>query len=144
MMMTKKVLGILIVLLAAGLMITGCFVEYDPTDVPEAKSVVDSSGTPISGGPVTKTGPGYGGEVSVTVTLTNGYITGLTLDVSKEIQPDSPVYAGGIINNWIPLVQKANSFDVDVSTSATTTLKTVKKLGNQALFEITKGKYGAE
>jgi uncharacterized protein with FMN-binding domain len=141
MMMAKKLLSIFVVLLTISLMITACFVEYDPTDVPEGVQMVDSSGNPISGGPETGESPkGKNGSVKVTVTLTNGYIS----EVGITHQEDTG-YVGWLRSapDWI---KQANSFNIDALSAATGSYAkpAVKEAGNKALYVITKGLYGEQ
>jgi uncharacterized protein with FMN-binding domain len=137
MMMTKKVLGILIVLLAAGLMITGCFVEYDPTDVPEAVLILDSNNAPINGN-ASGTAQGFGGQITVTVTVTGGYISDVQIDAKNE----TPSYTKQLLDNAPGWIKQANSFDIDALSAVSpgvTTRPAIKKAGNAALDKIKNG-----
>jgi uncharacterized protein with FMN-binding domain len=137
MRMTKKVSGLLFVFLAASLMVTGCFIEEDLSDV--------LAGNPMGNykGMATGEAPGYeGAPVKVTVTLDYGYIANLDIDVSNQSEPNN--YAEPMKRKLIPLFIKANSFDIDATSGATFTAKAVKVAGNKALYEITYGEYGKE
>jgi uncharacterized protein with FMN-binding domain len=142
--MTKKLLGILLVLLTVSLVVTACFVENDPADVPEGLPMGTFSGTADG------TARGFAGEVKVTVTLTDGRIakeTDLDIDITKEIDPQAEGYknfARNMKSQIIPLIVRANSFDIDATCGASYTSPAVKAAGNKALFIITNGQYGKE
>lgn len=135
--MTKKLSGVLVVFLAASLMVTGCFIEEDISDVLAGNPMGNHSGV------ATGEDPGYeGAPVKVTVTLDYGYIEDVDIDVSSQSEPDN--YAKPMVKKLTPLFIKANSFDIDATCGATYTARAVKAAGNKALYEITSGEYGKE
>lgn len=84
----------------------------------------------------------YGREITVTVTLDEGYITGVVIN-----GPDESKDYGQVIIQKAPLVIKAkNTFDVtirdiDAVSTATSTLKGITEGGNRAIDKIKAGEF---
>ncbi len=80
---------------------------------------------------VTKTAQGFGGEVSVTLTLTDGKIT----DVVLEGKDETPAVGGAALETLKQQVLDAGSADIDGVSGATVTSTAVKTAVKAALAE---------
>jgi uncharacterized protein with FMN-binding domain len=127
--MCKKALGILISVLVAGLLMIGCFVEFDPTDV---GSAADPYGNPPYNGTKEATIQSSYGPVTVTVTLKDGII-----DEVKIVAPGvSPIDTGPVVRDTPALIKAANKFDIDALAAASPckfTKPAIKEAGEAAL-----------
>ncbi|MDR0760948.1 MAG: FMN-binding protein [Treponema sp.] len=132
--MTKKLLTLLAGAAAISLLLAACFVEYDPADVPQGEPMGTYSGTE------TGSNQGYGGPVTVTLTLAAGYITGVDIDGKQE----TPAIGGQLIKRAPALIINANSLDAISSASAAFTRDGIIKAGRKALYKITDGDFGSE
>jgi uncharacterized protein with FMN-binding domain len=141
-MMTKKLLVVMAMVGAISLLLAACFVDYDPTDIPQGEPIADSSGKTISG-TSKSTEQGWSGPIEVTVTVKDGYITEVTINGSGS--GDATSLGSEIIKRAPEMVRKANSFDIDALASASPAILTkgaIKKAGNAALTKITNGEDG--
>jgi uncharacterized protein with FMN-binding domain len=134
--------GVFTLFLLTGL--TGC-----PTDDDDAGTEAEKP-LPIAGNPTgsaAKSAPGfaksddylaahgeteYGADVTVTVTVTEGYITGVEVDGPDE----SPDIGGEAIIKLTAQIKAKNSFDVDKISGASYTSAAVKTAGQAALAQI--------
>jgi uncharacterized protein with FMN-binding domain len=117
------------------LMITACFIELDPTDIPANEIPYDTAGGEPYTGEEEGKAQGYVGTVTVKVTLEDGFITAVAIDASDE----TPTHASQIINQAPGLVVKANSFDIDALSAVSpgsTTKVAIKNAGKAALAKI--------
>lgn len=96
-----------------------------------ASTTPDAAGESRNGasGTYTATSQGYGGEVSVTVTLENGVIT----DVSATGESETEGVGSNAIEQLPDKIVAANSTDVDAVTGATISSNAVKEAAQAAL-----------
>ena len=131
--MNKKYLIALIVILAA-MVLAGCFVENDPSGDDQVQTAEAWGVPPFTGEKQGISNAGYGGNVTVTLTLVDGKIT--AIDV-KHFETDS--IGKAFIDRVKPLIVKANSFDpVDTVSGPTApiTKGALKEAGKKALNSI--------
>ena len=152
------------VVLIVSLVVFGCPID-DPNDSddPDITDIEDLfeppqpflvNGEPLTGGPLTRTADGWastpayhyeleygdkpGEPVSVTLTVTNGFISELLVD-----GPDETVGIGVGVGSAEPRLRTAimdrNSFDVDVIIGATYTSDAIITAGKEALEAIRAG-----
>jgi major membrane immunogen (membrane-anchored lipoprotein) len=133
-MMRKKVLAVTAVIAAISLALAACFVEYDPDDVPQGEPMGTYSGTAES------EGSGYGGPVTVSLTLKGGYIT----DVQITGKGETADRGGQVIRQALNFIKKANSVEIDTVSGSTRTCNAIRTAGRKVLFIITEGEYGSE
>ncbi len=109
-------------LLLAGTMLlslAACTPKSQPTPSPSAPVVI------------TKTAQGYGGEVSVTVTFTDGKITSVEAVGEKE----TPALGGVALTELPPKVVEAGSAEIDGVAGATVTSEAIKSAVADAIAE---------
>ena len=89
---------------------------------------------PIGNASGTATGSafGFGGDVTVTITMENGYI----VDVVCKGDGESPTIGGLALMRTPDSIKKANSADIDTITGATITTIAVKEAAQKAIDEI--------
>ncbi|MGI5929229.1 FMN-binding protein [Pseudoflavonifractor sp.] len=80
---------------------------------------------------ITKTAQGYGGEVTVTVTFTDGVITA----VEAVGESETPSLGGVALTELPPKIVEANSADVDGVSGATMTSQAIKNAVAEAIAE---------
>lgn len=135
--MKKTVAWILTAAVTASLL-SGCTPEPAPTESPQPTGQVETEGTYIPGS-YTATAKGYGGDVSVTVTVDADAITQVTVDA-----PDETADIGGKAAETLEsAIMEAQSAQVDGVSGATFTSDAVKEAAERALLEAT-GQAGAE
>lgn len=118
--MKRKILCLLLAVLMV-LSIAGC--SKDTSNAPaEKESSVKT---------ITKTGKGFGGDVTVTVTLTDGKIT----DVKAEGENETDGIGSLAIEELPKLIVDANSADIDGISGATFTSDAIKNAVQAALNE---------
>ena len=83
-------------------------------------------------GTTTATVPGFGGDVTVTLTLTDGVVTGFEAQGENE----TPERGGRAIESMPGAILEAGSLDVDVVGGATVTSKAILTAGQMAVNEI--------
>jgi len=86
-------------------------------------------------GTATGTAPGHNGDVSVTVTMENGNITAVVLDVSME----TPAMAGQVASRAPDEMIRFNSVDIDNIAGATVTTSAVREAAMSAVAQIRAG-----
>lgn len=129
--MKKTVAWILTAAVTASLL-SGCTPEPAPTESPQPTGQVETEGTYIPGS-YTATAKGYGGDVSVTVTVDADAITQVTVDA-----PDETADIGGKAAETLEsAIMEAQSAQVDGVSGATFTSDAVKEAAERALLEAT-------
>ena len=122
--MSKKLFSIMIVLLTICLVITACYVEYDPT-----KNMHPAYGT--ASGTGTGTAQGFVGPVKVTLTLENGYIKKAVITGNESAD-----YGAKAIAAADKIIVATNSIELDTLSGATKTTKAIGEAGKAALASI--------
>ena len=107
--MNKNPAGTIIVLLIACLALFGCFIEFDPDNIETAAPYGDGTWS----GNVEGVGEGYIGKIRVALEISNGVIAEIDI-----IHFETSNIGGAFIQRVKPLIKKANSFEIDVITSA--------------------------
>ena len=94
-------------------------------------------GAPIGNatGTASATAPGFGGDVTVTLTLANGIITEVTVAGDAE----TPTVGGVAITKAPGLIKKYNSADIDAISGATITSSAIKAAGQAAIQKVVVG-----
>lgn len=111
------------------LLFTACIVELDSTKIGDKHPPY---GVPPHNGEVTGSAWGWQSNVTVTLTLTEGEITGVVLGIGGE----SPMYVRRVPAVVIPRIIARNALDsatVDVVANATATTNAIRAAGRQAL-----------
>ena len=93
-----------------------------------AAATAEASYTP---GTYTATAPGFGGDVTVTITVDENGIT----DVQVEGADETPTVGGVAVANMPAAILAAGSADVDMITGATVTSTAILTALNEALAE---------
>ena len=125
--MKKKLLMTSFVLVC--LLFTACIVELS-SEITGGKH--PPYGVPPHNGEVTGSAWGWQSNVSVALTLADGVITNVVLDISGE----SPIYVRRVPAVVIPRIIARNALDtvtVDVVANATRTTNAIRAAGRQAL-----------
>ena len=126
--MKKTCFGLGIILGILCLIITGCYIEYDPNNITPGEAWGDGTFSDKVEG----TGLGYESVIKVVLDIELGNI--IAIEVTHK---DSPGIGGAFINKVKPLIVKANSFNViDGMTGATYTRDGLKEAGKAALNQI--------
>jgi len=122
------------ILALACLVFSGCIIEHQ--EIPLVGR--EPWGNPVFSGSRESTANGWNENgVIVNITLTNGVITRVDIDVSREtfgFREMAEVFAR-------PIIEASNSFDIpsaaiDGATGATATLRGIVMAGSQALLQI--------
>ena len=117
----KLIFGILAILLVFSLI--AC------ASAPAIAPIGDATGT------ATASAPGYGGEVTVTVTMVNGFITEVV-----AIGPDeSPTIGGAAIMRAPPRIIRFNTTDIDIVSGASITTMAITEAAQKAIDMIVAG-----
>ena len=106
-----------------------CYVEFE--DLAKRGPYYNSMGTTVSG-QAKGSAQGFGGQVSVALTLKNGIIENAVVTGSAEtagIGADAVARAGKIIVN-------ANSVEIDTISGASVTSNAIKEAGHAALDQL--------
>lgn len=124
-----KILQYGIIAIVLGFLLAGCPSEADPPEGDQEHAPYGSFSGNVEGTGV----GGYGGPITVKLTLQNGYIT-----VVNVIHNETAEYGAVFIEKVKPLIVAANSFEIDAITNATVTYtKTaLTKAGQAALDKI--------
>ena len=129
--MIKKIRLVMIIFFgAASLMFTGCSAVNDSADA----NLIPVHGDGTYSGKVTGIGRGgFGGNITVTLDVANGRI--------KDVEVthfETPEYGADLIEEVIPLIIRANSFEIDAITSSslTQTITALLEAGNDAISKI--------
>ena len=124
--MIKKPYALAILLLLTAVLFSTCVVEYDFDRAPQWLR----DGTPISRNNASGSAEGYGGVVTVTLNLVNGYIENVRIDGRHE----TPSYARVLIQTAERTAAVLNSFDfLDGMTGSTITRNAIRDAGRGAL-----------
>jgi fumarate reductase flavoprotein subunit len=96
-----------------------------------------SGGAPIGNatGTASAAAPGFGGEVSVTVTLANGIIT----DVKVVGDAETPTVGGVALTRAPDIIKKYNSADIDTISGASVTSSAIKTAAQAAIAAVVAG-----
>jgi fumarate reductase flavoprotein subunit len=78
------------------------------------------------------TAPGYHGDVTVEISMENGWITTVTVDGPEE----SPGIGLVAVQRAPDIIKAKNSVDIDVINGATLTTNAIKAAGQKAINEI--------
>jgi fumarate reductase flavoprotein subunit len=87
-------------------------------------------------GTASATAPGFGGDVTVTVTLADGRIT----DVVVVGAAETPTVGGVAITRAPGIIKKYNSTDIDTISGATVTTGAIKTAAQSAIDAVVAGK----
>ena len=125
-MIMKKVFGFIIAFLIFSCIFTACFVEFDPEGEINTSSYGNFTGT------VEGTAMGYGGTITVTLTLENGKI------VNAEVKgPSETAGIGSVaVKNAPAIIVKKNSVELDTISGASVTTAGIVAAGKAALDKI--------
>ena len=117
---------------------TACFIEID-LPPPRGPWGTPPFSTPA---PITGRALGYGGLVSITFELVDGYITSVVLDLTSESRAE----AARVQANLPGIIESSNSFDfaVNVISRATITTTAVRNAGRQAMIDNVPGVTAAD
>ena len=127
--MFKKLLGFLIVSMLFGVILSACFVDYDPLENMHSQ-YKDAGGNFITGSGIGDARGFYNTFVTVELWLENGWIK-----KAKVSGPDeSPGYGAVVIESAKQLIEFSNSVEMDTIAGATTTTKAVVAAGRAALI----------
>ena len=124
--MYRKISGFFIIVLTLSLILSACIVEYDPT-----LNMHPAYGT--ASGTATGSAQGFGGAVTVTLTLEDGYITRAIVKGPNE----SAGYGAVAVANAGEIIEAINSVELDTLSGATKTTNAIKEAGLSALSQIT-------
>jgi fumarate reductase flavoprotein subunit len=103
-----------------------------------AGCVSSGSGSPSLGsvsGTSSAVAPGFGGDVTVSVTVVNGYITEVTIDGPGE----TPTVGGAAIARAPGIMIRNNSADIEALSGATITTRAISTAGQAAIDKILAG-----
>jgi len=124
--MIKKNHVLTMLLLAASVLFSACVLEYD---FDRRGPWTNSLGRPVTATNASGTARGFGGDVTVTLNLVNGFIENVRIDARRE----TASYAVRVV----PLTERnavlLNSFDFLPVTGATRTSDAVRQAGESAL-----------
>ena len=129
--MKKNLASIIISLVAVFFLVTACIVEIDPSEN-LTRAGVYGDGT--FSGEVRGLGRGgYGGNIMVFLDIVDGII-----DNVRVTHFETANYGGVFITRMIPLIIRANSFEIDAITSSslTQTRDAFLEAGRNAIAEI--------
>ena len=126
--MTRKTM----ILLGIGLLFSSFFLAC--ATAPSATPFTNALGQNASG---TATGfaRGYGGEVNVTLTLLDGFITNVVVRADQ----DTPMFANPVISRASNEMVANNTTEVDIVSGATITSRAVNEAAQAALDQILAG-----
>jgi fumarate reductase flavoprotein subunit len=129
--MTKKLLGMFLI---TGLLMIGCFVENDPFEGEVSEGYTDNNGGAFTG-MVEGTDQGFGGVVTVSLTLEDGYIT-----QARVTGPNETEGFGNLAIAQAPaIIVSKNSVELDTLGGASYTTRAIKGAGQKALEKISSG-----
>jgi fumarate reductase flavoprotein subunit len=86
-------------------------------------------------GSATATANGFGGEVTVSVTMADGYITAVTITAPGE----TPSMGGIAVARAPDIMIKNNTADIDALSGATVTTRAISTAAQAAIDQITAG-----
>ena len=121
--MTRKILGLTLAFLTVVLFFAAC-----------ASAPVAPIGNAT--GNATASAQGFGGEVTVTVTMADGFIT----DVICKGDGESPTIGGPALLKAPNMIKKYNSAQLDTISGATITTMAISEACQAAINQITAGK----
>ena len=121
--MNKRIFGLAIALLTVVLLFSACFVEYDPAAAGRHAAYGTYSGT------VDGSAAGFGGTVTVRLTLKDGFITEAVVTGSSE----SPEYGGLAVAAAPKIIVAINSVELDTLSGASVTTRAITDAGKAAL-----------
>ena len=125
-----KVRKILIVL-GVSVLLSGLFISCETAP---AAPLTNAAGQAVSG-TATGTAPGYAGEVSVTLTVVDGFIT----NVVAAAPHDSPAFAGPVITRAHTDMIRFNTTRIDTVSGSTVTTMGINIAAENALAQIIAG-----
>ena len=126
--MIKKPYILAIALLAVGVLFNACIVEYDFDRAPAWRG---TGGGAVSHTDATGSARGWGGTVTVTLNLVNGYIENVRIEGRRE----TPSHTRELIQIAQRNAVIFNSFDfLDGMTGATVTRIAIRDAGEAALI----------
>jgi fumarate reductase flavoprotein subunit len=86
-------------------------------------------------GNATAVAPGFGGDISVSITMANGVIT----DVQVTGDSETPTIGGVAVTRAPDIIKKYNSADIDTISGATITTGGIKEAAQAAIDKIVSG-----
>jgi uncharacterized protein with FMN-binding domain len=122
--MIKRLLA---VVLAASCLISACLVEYDPFGDDSGRHEPYGNFT----GSVNGSAMGFHGEVSVTLALVDGYITGVEI-----LGHETPGIGSVAVDQAPTIIVSRNSVELDTLSGASITTKAIRAAGEQALAKV--------
>lgn len=123
-MKAKKML----ILLGAGVLLSGLFLACETGP---ARPHTTAGGELVSG-TATGSARGYGGEVTVTLTLEEGFIT----SVVARADHDSPMFAGPVISRANADMPRFNTPRIDSVSGATVTSMAINEAAQDAFDQL--------
>ena len=130
--MCRKLLTV-VVFLALSLVLSSCFLEFDSmaNAQPPFKNLQGEDFT--SSSPVSGTANGYGGQITVTLGIIEGYIVTAVISAPSETQS---VAGPAVIARAVEIMINTNNVDVvDALTGSTFTAKGIRQAAVRALSE---------
>ena len=130
--MKKIRILIITVLVVMCVLFVACFIENEP---PNYDTVQGGYGEPLyDGPPIEGTGQGHNGPLKVTITLENGKIKDVELNIGGETYSNTR----RIPNVIPPIIIRTNSFNYasNIVSGATYTGRGIKEAGKNALLQI--------
>ena len=124
--MKKRLAIVVVLLLAVCLAFTACFVESDPEEDVNTTSYGNFTGV------VEGTAMGYGGVITVTLTLDNGKIVNAVVKGPSETAGIGSV----AVKNAPAIIIKKNSVELDTISGASVTTAGIVEAGKAALDKI--------
>ena len=124
--MPGKIAGFALVFFTLSIILSACFVEFDPN------ATNDGSTYGTYTGDVTGSANGFNGKVTVTLSLVNGKITAAVITGPLE----SAEYGQKAIKAAPKVIVAKNSVEIDTLSEASYTSKAIKLAGEAALATI--------
>jgi len=127
----KKRLRLVVIAALVCLIFAACFLEFEQ---PAPGSVTGGWGSPaFFTGRVDGSGPGYNGNVIVTIDLVNGFIT----DVDFDLRTQTASFTRTLPNRLRPIILRTNSFNYpDATGGASLTNRGIKAAAREAMLKI--------